>query len=129
MILQSENSHTVRLSFNTPNSRIDRELTTEFILRRPQRQVQLNIKTPWKKINIDGNCVMNDDLKRATLGMLLDDRQRYSITTELQVSPRFQTINYLSSIPNHSINHLSCRWDRQRFYVQNRFPSTYLFIS
>ena len=84
-VLQTANSHTVRLSFNTPDSRVDRELTTEFILRRPERQIQLNIKTPWKKINIDGSCVNNEDLKKATLGMVLDDRQRYSISTELQV--------------------------------------------
>jgi hypothetical protein len=83
---ESANSHTVRLSFNTPESRVDRELTTEFILKRPERQIQLNIKTPWKKINIDGQCIINDDYKKATLSMLLDDRHQYSISSELQIA-------------------------------------------
>lgn len=84
-VIQTEGSHTVRLSFNTPDSRIDRELTTEFILRRPQRQVLVNIKTPWKKINIDGSCVDSAELKKANLKMMLDDTTEYSISTELQV--------------------------------------------
>lgn len=83
---ESEGSHTVRLSFSTPGSRIDRELTTEFVLKRPQRQAQLRIKTPWKKIDIDGLCIISDRLKKSTLTMMLDDRNEYSITTELQVN-------------------------------------------
>jgi len=78
----------VRLSFNTPRSRVDRELTTELHINRRQRQVQLDVKTPWKKVNIRGSLVNEAAFKKALLTATLDETTEYSFTAELQVTRR-----------------------------------------
>jgi hypothetical protein len=70
---QRDGSDVVRVSFNMPGSRVDRELTTVFTLDRQQQQVRLDVKTPWKKLNVEGGLVNRADLKQATLKALLDD--------------------------------------------------------
>jgi len=83
--LQSDGTDVVRVSFNTPQSRVDRELTMQFQLDRRQREVQLDVKTPWKRINARGSVVNSDALKKATLMATLDETSQYSVTAELQV--------------------------------------------
>lgn len=85
-LLQDADTDNVRVSFNTPGSRDDHELTAEFTLKRQQREILLNVKTPWKKVRVDGAVVYNDDLKRASLRTTLDETTEYSITAELQAS-------------------------------------------
>jgi hypothetical protein len=72
-----------------PESRIDRELTATFTLRRPQRQIQLNVKTPWKKFNVEGALVNDNELKKASLKAIVDESTEYSINAELQVCLHF----------------------------------------
>lgn len=43
----------VRVSFNTPGSRIDRELTAEFVMNR-FKTATLDIRTPWKRASVNG---------------------------------------------------------------------------
>jgi len=85
LFVQSDNREVVRVSFNTPGSRVDRELTTEFTLDRRQRQVQLDIRTPWKTANVRGSLVNEDALKKASLSATIDGTTQYSISAELQV--------------------------------------------
>lgn len=82
----TDDSDTVRVSFNTPGSRVDRELTTIFTLKRPQSQFNMNIKTPWKRVNVDGALVNTRELKKASLKAVLDDTTEYSISAELGVA-------------------------------------------
>jgi len=82
---QADGTEMVRVSFNTPGSRVDRELTTEFHLDRRQRQLQLDIKTPWKKVNARGSLVNDATLKKAVLSAVLDETSEYSVSAELQV--------------------------------------------
>lgn len=82
---QTDGSDTVRVSFNLPESRIDRELTATFTLKRPQRQIQLNVKTPWKRFNVEGAIVNDRDLKKASLKAIVDESTEYSVNAELQV--------------------------------------------
>jgi len=73
------------MSFNTPGSRVDRELTSQLQLDRRRRRMQLDIKTPWKKVNVRGSLVNNVALKKAMLTATLDEITEYSIGAELQV--------------------------------------------
>jgi len=73
------------VSFNTPGSRVDRELTTEFRLNRQEREAQLNLKSPWKKLNVRGSLVNEAALKRAMLNATVDEITEYSVNAELQV--------------------------------------------
>ena len=84
--LQSDGTDVLRVSFNTPGSRVDRELTTEFQLDRQQRQMRLDVKTPWKKVNLRGSLLNEAALKKALLSATLDETTEYSITAELQVT-------------------------------------------
>jgi len=86
--VQSGGADVVRFSFNTPGSRVDRELTTEFHVNRGQRQVQLDVKTPWKKVNIRGSLVNDAAFKKALLTATLDETTEYSFSAELQVTRR-----------------------------------------
>jgi len=86
--MQSDGIDVVRVSFNTPGSRVDRELTTEFRLDRRQREVQLDVKTPWKRLNARGSLVNEAALKKATLSVTLDETAQYSVSAELQVIRR-----------------------------------------
>lgn len=83
---QADGTDVVRLSFNTPGSRTDREFTTVFRLDRPQRQVSLDVKTPWKKLNVQGSLVNTDALKQASLKAMLDETIEYSINAEVGIS-------------------------------------------
>ena len=85
LCVQSNDTDMVRVSFNTPGSRVDRELTTQFQLDRRQRQVQLDIKTPWKRVNVRGSLINTAELKKALLTATLDETTEYSISAELQV--------------------------------------------
>lgn len=80
---ENDNAETVRISFNTPQSRVDRELTAEFTLRRLERQFQLNLKSPWKKVNVEGSFVNEQATKRIFLKAILDQVKEYSISAEL----------------------------------------------
>jgi len=84
--LQSDGTDVLRVSFNTPGSRVDRELTTEFQLDRQQQQMRLDVKTPWKKVNLRGSLLNEAALKKALLSATLDETTEYSITAELQVT-------------------------------------------
>ena len=43
-----------RISFNTPGSRVDRELLFDFALNRAQKNLNLNIKSPWSQAQLTG---------------------------------------------------------------------------
>jgi len=47
--------------------------------------MQLDIKTPWKKVNVRGSLVNNAALKKAMLTATLDETTEYFIGAELQV--------------------------------------------
>ena len=43
-----------RLSFNTPNSKVDREIFADVTLDSANQKVSANVRTPWKQATIDG---------------------------------------------------------------------------
>lgn len=57
----------------------------ELQLDRRQRQAQLDVKTPWKKVNVRGSLMNSAALKKAVLTATLDETDEYSINAELQV--------------------------------------------
>ena len=84
--MQSGGTDVLRMSFNTPGSRVDRELTTELHVDRQQQQVRLDAKTPWKKVNVRGSLVNEASLKKALLSATLDETTEYSVDAEFQVT-------------------------------------------
>jgi len=84
--IQSDGSDVLRMSFNTPGSRVDRELRTELQLNRQQQRVRLDVKTPWKTVNVRGSLVNEASVKKALLSATLDETTEYSVDAELQVT-------------------------------------------
>lgn len=85
-------------SFNTPGSRFDREFTANFALNKADKAVRVDLRSPWKKIGMTGSMVNNDDLKRLTGQVTIDDAAQYSVTTELQISDGKYATRYTPNI-------------------------------
>ncbi len=49
-----ENVDTALISFNTPGSRVDRELRTELTVNKNDRLATFVFRTPWKKLGAEG---------------------------------------------------------------------------
>lgn len=97
-VIRSQGVDTARFSFTTPGSRVNRELTVDFKLDRPRKDLTLNVKSPWKKVSVTGQLVDQPTLKRAVLRGVVDDNQEYSITTELSITDQTGTeIKYTPS--------------------------------
>jgi hypothetical protein len=43
-----------RVQFNTPGSTVDREMLFDFEMDRANKQINLNLKSPWKKAEFNG---------------------------------------------------------------------------
>ena len=43
-----------RVGFNTPGSRVDRELLVDFNLDVPQKTVTAELRSPWKRATLNG---------------------------------------------------------------------------
>jgi len=84
--LQSDGNDVLRVSFNTPGSRVDRELTTDLRLNRQQKQMRLDVRSPWKKVNIYVSLSNKAANKTALLRATFDETMEYSVRAELQVA-------------------------------------------
>ena len=99
-IIRNKNDMTdvARFSFTTPGSRVDRELTADFKLDRPNKDLSLTLKTPWKKVAITGKIVDQPALKKSFLKAMIDDKLEYSITAELAIAE--QKVDEVKYTPN-----------------------------
>ena len=49
----------LKISFNTPGSKVDRELTLDYVLNRRATTVTVGLKSPWKKADFTGELLIN----------------------------------------------------------------------
>lgn len=100
----------MKISFNTPGSRYDREFTLDFTLNRNQRAVKLNMRTPWKKADLTGSLVNQEDLKRFTARAIVDDEKEYALTAEIQVEANKYNTKYIPvvelTVPTRTVGRL-----------------------
>ena len=54
----------LKISFNTPGSKADRELTLDYVLNRRATTVTAGLKSPWKKADFTGELVMDIRIPR-----------------------------------------------------------------
>jgi hypothetical protein len=94
-----DNTETAHLAFTTPGSRVDREVTVDFKLDRPNKDLSLNLKSPWKKATVTGKLVDDATMKSATLRAMIDERVEYSITAELAIAEdRGREVKYTPNV-------------------------------
>uniref|UniRef100_T1J6R0 Vitellogenin domain-containing protein n=1 Tax=Strigamia maritima TaxID=126957 RepID=T1J6R0_STRMM len=81
LIHSNDHLHIFLLSFNTPRSNIDRQLTAEFLHNRHDKHVTLRLITPWKKATLTGNYLNEPNHKKLDATVTID-RQKYLVQSE-----------------------------------------------
>ena len=75
------------MSVDTPGSKVDRKMETNFELSLPKKKFSMDLRSPFKKIVIDGDL---DERKKfsdygAKLKLTVDDKKEYSLDGNLKV--------------------------------------------
>jgi len=91
-------THIARLAFNTPGSRVDREILAEAVIDRVDMKVSASLKTPWKQGTIDGALVNGRELKSARLDTTMDNKPLFNMLSELQIDARPKTTKYSPNV-------------------------------
>lgn len=94
-------THVARLAFNTPGSRVDREILAEVVIDRADMKVSANLKTPWKQATVDGALINGVELKSARFDMTMDKKPFLNLLSELQIDARPKATKYS---PNVAVN-------------------------
>jgi len=82
--VRGQYKYATKISFNTPGSQVDRELTFNFLLDIPNLTMRFDIRSPWKKLDVSSSRVGTNDLKRLVVQALIDETYEYSLMTEIQ---------------------------------------------
>ena len=45
-----------KLGFNTPGSKIDRDIGFDFVFKTGDKVMDFSVRTPWKKVSVGGMC-------------------------------------------------------------------------
>ena len=95
---QGNGVDTARFSFNTPGSRVDRELIADFKLDRNNKDFSLTLKSPWKRAVITGLLQSEPALKKAVLKAIVDESTEYSVNAEVRAEHRNNAVKYVPNI-------------------------------
>jgi hypothetical protein len=77
-----------RLAFNTPGSKVDREIVAEISLDSSDQKLSASLKTPWKQATVDGSLVNARELKSARFDVTVDKKPAFSVISEIQIDSR-----------------------------------------
>lgn len=91
-------NHELVFSFDTPGSRNDREFTVNMAVNNAEKAVRFDFRSPWKKIDITGNMVDTEELKRLFGQITVDDSQQYSLVSQLEKSAGKYATRYIPLI-------------------------------
>lgn len=83
-----------KLSFDTPGSSVDREYTIDFRLSRAEKLLRANLKTPERKISLNGNYVDGETLKEGTLTLNVNGEREYSVKGKTGVKRQGNAVTY-----------------------------------
>jgi len=102
-------AHEAKLAFDTPNSRVNRKLLFDFNLNRGDKALNFELLSPWKKVALNGAILNNENHKRLTGRLLIDEEREYSITSEVQINTKTgrRTITPNVEIRMHNRNTIS----------------------
>ncbi len=54
ILLQNKYSTVAQIAFNTPGSKIDRAMSFDFNVNSKQKNVEVSLKSPWKRMEMKG---------------------------------------------------------------------------
>ncbi|XP_035827340.1 uncharacterized protein LOC101854594 [Aplysia californica] len=77
----------MQFQLNTPGSRVNRLISTDLTVSYdPNRSVDIVVISPWKKVDFNTAVVSNRGLLSVVGSALLDDKDKYGITSEMKIS-------------------------------------------
>merc|ERR1712142_1046325 len=97
----------LKLILDTPGSEINRELSTIVSLNTVAKTLDINVRSPWKKVAVGASLVNNADLKKVNAKLVIDEKKEYSaaatvlVQTEkdiMKIIPEFK-VNLNGAIP------------------------------
>ncbi|XP_014669654.1 PREDICTED: apolipophorins-like [Priapulus caudatus] len=78
------NTFTGRLSMDTPGSSIDREWTTDLVVNQADLAFSANLRSPYKKLGLEGSAINEPALKRGSVTLTVDRNTQYVLTGQFQ---------------------------------------------
>ncbi|XP_042895388.1 uncharacterized protein [Parasteatoda tepidariorum] len=82
------------LSFNTPNSRIDRAVKMEMNLNQEDYTASLKLQSPMKKIGLNGKLVNENFQKKLDFSVAMDDKEYFSLQSDLRIAEEKNGVSY-----------------------------------
>ncbi|XP_014673849.1 PREDICTED: uncharacterized protein LOC106814086 [Priapulus caudatus] len=90
--------YNARLAFDTPQSQINREWTTDLIVNQPEKSLTFNLRTPYKKMSANGNYQWTYAMKTLNGDVTIDERSRYGVAASLEVDEQPYSMRYTPSL-------------------------------
>ncbi|KAG1669608.1 Apolipophorin [Nymphon striatum] len=97
----TEDKKAALLSFDTPGSDVDREMTVEMSMDKKDHKVTLRLRTPMKKLGMSGKfpLVFNKELhKKAEMTFTIDDIEKLAMIAELDIQNKADSTRYTPKI-------------------------------
>ncbi|CAH1773813.1 unnamed protein product [Owenia fusiformis] len=86
------------VAFNTPGSKVDREMSVNFQLNRGEKTINLDMTSPWKKVSAKGSIDVAKILKKASTSIVIDNKQEYSAVAQIKVFKKGFLTTYAPSV-------------------------------
>ncbi|XP_059142810.1 uncharacterized protein LOC131930369 isoform X2 [Physella acuta] len=86
--VENQKNSIAQFLMNTPGSTIDRMISADLTIGYSPLQLDVNVVSPWKKINLNSGVVMNKDLYSLVGSVMLDDANKYGVASEVKINKR-----------------------------------------
>ncbi|CAM1325217.1 Uncharacterised protein PB.777, partial [Pycnogonum litorale] len=94
----TETKKAAMLSFKTPNSEIDRELTVDMIVDKTDKTAAFRVRTPMKKMGISGKFDNEQHIKKFDFSLTIDDLEKFGALAELKIEEGKQQKKYVPQV-------------------------------
>ncbi|KAJ8307373.1 hypothetical protein KUTeg_015457 [Tegillarca granosa] len=84
--LRTKEEASMRLGFNTPGSTVDRAFAADFILRKEDKTLEMNMISPWKKATFTGKVQYDRNVKHLSGKFDVDGKTLYLMKSEIKRS-------------------------------------------
>jgi len=91
----------LKLILDTPGSETNRELSTIVSLNTVAKTLDINVRSPWKKVAVAASLVNNADLKKVNAKLVIDEKKEYSATATVLVQTEK---DIMKIIPEFKVN-------------------------
>ncbi|XP_046361600.2 uncharacterized protein LOC124138779 [Haliotis rufescens] len=87
-------SSTAQLTFDTPGSRVNRALSMDVTVNYKNKELELEVVSPWKKATVRGNLDTDQKLLGVGGNLLLDDKDEYGLVGQVKIVKGKDAVTY-----------------------------------